>query len=137
MNKAIRVGIFYFIGVFGVGFLLGTIRVLVLTPRVGELVSTLIELPIILSAAWIVSGFLTTRFKVPSDWWTRLRIGLIAFGLLMAAELGLSVWVVGNTMPEHFAAYQSLPKTLGLAGQVVFAFIPLLQREKHERSATD
>lgn len=135
MNKAIRVGFLYFVGVFSIGFLLGTMRVLVLIPRLGELVSTLIELPIILSAAWIVSGFLTTRFNVPSQWWPRLVMGLSAFGLLMAAELALSLWLLGSTVQGHFAAYQSLPKALGLVGQVIFAFIPLLQMEKRERTA--
>lgn len=133
MNNSIRVGFLYFVAVFAIGFLLGTLRVLVLIPRLGELVSTFIELPILLSAAWLISDFLTTRFNVPYQWWVRLNMGIVAFGILMAAELGLSVWLFGSTVQEHFAAYQSLPKTIGLAGQAVFALIPLLQMGKSER----
>jgi hypothetical protein len=134
MNNSIRVGFLYFVAVFAIGFLLGTIRILVLIPRLGELVSTFIELPILLSAAWLISDFLTTRFNVPSQWWVRLSMGIVAFGILMAAELGLAVWLFGSTVQEHFAAYQSLPKTIGLAGQVVFALIPLLQMGKSEQA---
>ncbi len=134
MNNSIRVGFLYFLAVFAIGFLLGTIRILVLIPRLGELVSTFIELPILLSAAWLISDFLTTRFNVPSQWWVRLSMGIVAFGILMAAELGLAVWLFGSTVQEHFAAYQSLPKTIGLVGQVVFALIPLLQMGKSEQA---
>ncbi|MBW4458945.1 MAG: hypothetical protein KME47_01690 [Nodosilinea sp. WJT8-NPBG4] len=130
MNNSIRVGFLYFVAVFAIGFLLGTLRVLVLIPKLGELVSTFIELPILLSAAWLISDFLTTQFNVPSQWWVRLNMGIVAFGVLMAAELGLSVWLFGSTVQGHFAAYQSLPKTIGLAGQAVFALIPLLQMGK-------
>lgn len=52
----------------------------------------------------------------------------------MAAELRLSVWLFDSTVQEHFAAYQSLPKAVGLAGQAVFALIPLLQRGKREHA---
>jgi hypothetical protein len=131
MTQSIRAGLLYFVMVFSLGFLLGTVRVLVLIPRLGELVSTCIELPIILSAAWLASDWLITRLQVSSQWWTRLSMGLIAFGLLMAAELALSVWLVGNTVQEHFAAYGTLPHAIGLAGQAVFALIPLIQRGEH------
>ena len=134
MNNSIRAGVLYFVAVFGIGFLLGTVRILVLIPRLGELVSTFIELPIILSVAWLVSDFLTHRFNVPSEWRVRLSMGIIAFGLLMAAELGLSVWLFGSTVEGYFAAYQSLPKIIGLAGQAAFALIPLLQTGKRAQA---
>jgi hypothetical protein len=135
MNSSIRVGFLYFMVVFGIAFLLGTIRILVLIPRLGELVSTFIELPILLTVAWLVSGFLTTRFNVPSEWRIRLNMGIVAFGLLMVAELGLSVWLFGSTVEGYFAAYQSLPKAIGLAGQATFALIPLLQMGKRAQTA--
>lgn len=81
MNSSIRAGFLYFVAVFGMGFLLGTLRVLVLIPMLGELISTFIELPIILSAAWLISGLLTTRFNVPPEWRARLSMGMVAFVL--------------------------------------------------------
>jgi hypothetical protein len=127
MSSAIRAGSLYFLVVFSVGFLLGTIRVLVMIPRLGELISTLIELPIILSTAWIVCNLLVTRCHLPPQWQARLTMGGVAFALLMMAELGLAVWLFDETVQEHLASYLWLPKTIGLAGQVTFASFPLLQ----------
>jgi hypothetical protein len=137
MGNAIRAGFLYFVAVFSIGFLLGTIRVLVLIPRLGELVSTFIELPIILSAAWLVSIWLTGHFQVPSTWKVRLSMGGIAFGLLMMAELTLSVWLFGSTVQGHFEGYLSLSQAVGLAGQVTFALFPLLQMGQRIRTVND
>jgi len=137
MGNAIRAGFLYFVAVFGIGFVLGTIRVLVLIPRLGELVSTFIELPIILGAAWIVCGLLVARLHVLPQWQVRLTMGGIAFGLLMVAELALSVWLFGGTVQEHFAGYLSLPQAVGLAGQVTFALFPLLQMGQRLMTVND
>ncbi len=53
-----------------------------------------------------------------------------AFLLLMAAELGLAMTAFDRTVAEHVRSYQSLSAIVGLAGQIVFAFIPLLQRHR-------
>jgi hypothetical protein len=134
MFNSIRAGFFYFAAVFGLGFILGTIRVLVLIPRLGELISTLIELPVILSASWIICRQLTTRLQVPYEPLTRLSMGVSAFVLLMGADLALSVWLFGNTVTGHFERYRSLPNAIGLAGQVVFLLFPLLQMENPDQT---
>ena len=127
MSSSIRAGFFYFAIVFAIGFLLGTIRVLVLVPRMGELVSVLIEFPVILAASWIVCGRLIAGLRVPGHWRFRLTMGAVAFALLMVAELVLSVSLLGNSPAEHLARYRSLHGALGLAGQILFAAFPLLR----------
>jgi hypothetical protein len=122
----VKAGSAYFALVFGIGFILGAIRVLVVAPRLGELVATLIELPIILTAAWIICERVSARFLVPDRWRPRLAMGGVAFALLMLAELGLSV-LLGNSIGEHLDAYRSLHGALGLAGQMIFAMFPLVQ----------
>lgn len=134
MFNSIRAGFFYFATVFGLGFILGTIRVLVLIPRLGELISTLIELPVILSAAWFICRQLTARFQVPQEWSARLRMGVSAFVLLMGTDLALSVWLFGNTVTGHFERYRLRPNAIGLAGQVVFLLFPLLQMENPDQA---
>jgi hypothetical protein len=47
-------GALYAIIVFLIGFILGTIRVLPLAPRLGETTAVIIEAPIILMASWFV-----------------------------------------------------------------------------------
>ncbi len=127
MSNAIKAGIAYFAVVFGIGFVLGTLRVLVAAPRMGELASVLIELPIILTAAWIVCRRLVLRYAVPGRLPLRLAMGGVAFALLVFAELVLSVALFGNSIDQHLHAYGSPPGALGLVGQVVFAAFPWMQ----------
>lgn len=127
MLQDIKAGSVYFIVVFSVGFLLGTIRVLVLVPKLGEMLSALIELPIILTASWIICGWVITRFSVARVWQSRLTMGVTAFGLLMLAELLLSIIIFENGIGQHFNTYLSLNGALAIAGQLVFAAFPLIQ----------
>ncbi|NJN20202.1 MAG: hypothetical protein HC812_02085 [Leptolyngbya sp. RL_3_1] len=132
MRGLLRAGFFYFAIIFAIGFGLGTMRVLLLVPRLGAVTSELIELPIILSAAWVVSGVLTARCQVSRHWQARLTMGAMAFALLMMAEAGLSVALFGNSITAHLASYRSLSGGLGLLGQVIFAAIPLVQTPRSD-----
>jgi hypothetical protein len=127
MLRVLWAGSLYFAAVFSLGFVFGVIRILLLVPRLGEVWSVLIELPVILSLAWIVCDRLTTQLTIPPCWQPRLSMGAIAFVLLMIAEAALSVWLIGNSFAEHLEGYGSLPGIVGLAGQLAFAFFPLLQ----------
>jgi hypothetical protein len=127
MRGVLRAGVLYFAIIFAIGFGLGTIRVLLLVPRLGAVTSELLELPIILSAAWVVCDRLIVRYRVPHHWQARLTMGAIAFALLMMAEAGLSVGLFGNSITAHLASYRSLQGGLGLLGQVIFATFPLVQ----------
>uniref|UniRef100_UPI0013D942F5 hypothetical protein n=1 Tax=Sandarakinorhabdus rubra TaxID=2672568 RepID=UPI0013D942F5 len=57
----------------------------------------------------------------------RAVMGGTAFLWLMAAELGLSL-AFGRTAGEHLAALLAPAGLLGLAGQILFAALPLLVR---------
>ncbi|MEQ9257848.1 MAG: hypothetical protein RIG84_01985 [Roseovarius sp.] len=129
MARAIRAGVLYFLIVFAIGFVLGTFRVLVLVllPRVGELVAVLIETPVILTACWVVSGGLLRRIPVRAVAADRLLMGGLALGLLLLAEVALSTLLFGRSMAEHLAHYATLAGALGLAGQGVFGAMPLIR----------
>lgn len=45
----------------------------------------------------------------------------------MAAELALAVFVTGGSVADYFTAYRDPASMLGLAGQLIFAAIPLLR----------
>lgn len=127
MTRALRAGVIYFLIVFAIGFALGTIRVLVLMPRFGELAAVLIETPVILWACWGIAGVLLQRFSVRPAVADRLVMGGLALVLLLVAELALSTLLFGRSLPEHLAHYSTLPGALGFAGQGVFGLIPLLR----------
>lgn len=133
MGAWAKAGSSYFAAVFALGFVLGTIRTVWLLTMLGELIAVLLELPVMLAASWWLCAQLIKRFKVPARPAARLAMGALAFALLMAAELFLSLAVMGYTWHEHFAHYATAPGALGLAGQVVFALIPLLQENAVKR----
>lgn len=128
MSAWIKAGSSYFAAIFALGFVLGTARTLWLLPRVGELTAVALELPLMLAASWWLSARLTLRFEVPAATPARLAMGALAFSLLMAAELFLSLVVFGMGCQTQLAHYATAAGALGLAGQVFFALIPWLQK---------
>lgn len=127
---AIRAGVVYFAIVFAVGFMLGTIRVLVMAPAVGDIAATLIEGPFILGASWVVCGIVIQRFRVPPEISDRLIMGGAAFALLIGAETLLGVFGFGRALSEVVARYATLAGAIGLAGQILFGLFPLFRKRR-------
>jgi hypothetical protein len=123
----LKAAITYFGLAFGAGFVLGTFRVMVLVPRLGEAVAVALELPIMLTVSWGASRYVVQRFKIAPHLLTRLAVGVVAFLFLMFAELGVSVLGFGRTLAQHLANYATVPAALGLLGQLAFAALPAVQ----------
>ncbi|TIY03385.1 MAG: hypothetical protein E5V18_16480 [Mesorhizobium sp.] len=123
--RAIRLGALYFASVFAVGFALGTIRMLVLVPQLDELGAVAVELPVILTAAWIICGWLLRGRKLSLC--EAAGTGAVAFVLLMLTEAALSVVLSGRTVIGHMALYAEPAHLLGLAGQIAFALFPVIR----------
>jgi len=129
-GSPVRAGIAYFALVFALGFVLGTARTLLLQDPSGggRLLAVLIELPIMLGASWFLCRSVVRRLAVAPTVAARALMGGLAFALLMLAELGLGALLAGRTPGEHFALYTQASYALGLAAQMAFALMPLLQR---------
>ncbi len=127
MKRALQAGLLYFLCVFAIGFALGTIRVLVIIPRLGETAAVLLEVPVLLALAWPVCGVLIRRFALPAGL-ARALMGGTAFAALMLAEWGLAVTLFGQSSAQHWALYRARPGQIGLVGQMLFALLPLLRR---------
>ncbi len=124
--NTVKAGLAYFLIVFAIGFVLGTIRTLWLAPMIGPFPATLIELPIILTASWVVSGLLINRMQIAAVDRDRLMMGAVAFGILMVAEalLGLAF---GRLLADQWSALQQPAGLAGLAGQALFGLIPWIR----------
>lgn len=127
MSAAIKAGVSYFAAVFVAGFLLGTIRVLVLTPHIDEVAAVLLELPLMLAFSWYASQWIAARFGDLDTLASRLAMGGSAFGLLMLGEAGVSILGFGRTPAEHVMNYATASAIIGLAGQIAFALFPAIQ----------
>jgi hypothetical protein len=66
-RAATQAGVAYTAGVFVVAFALGTIRVMFVAPRVGNLLAVLLEAPIVLAVSWPISMWCARRFDLGSD----------------------------------------------------------------------
>ena len=128
-------GIAYFALVFAIGFVLGTARTVFAGDAAASarLVGVLIELPIMLWASWIVCCFVVRRLAVASAIAPRAVMGGVAFALLLLAEWCIGALLAGRTPAQQLALYRDPSYALGLAGQTVFALMPLLQRWQRQR----
>lgn len=126
-TRAVEAGVTYFAIVFAAGFVLGTVRVLLLVPQLGELPAALLELPIMLGISWFVCAKLIARYEVPPRIPPRLTMGFVAFGLLMLAELALSLTLFGRSMTDFVQALATPHGMTGLAGQVLFGLMPVIR----------
>jgi hypothetical protein len=125
-SSDIKAGLTYFLGVFVVAFVLGTIRTLIVAPRVGATIAVLLETPIILVVSWSMSRWCAHRFDVRAAT-DRALMGAIALTVLMLAEFALAVVLFRRSSAEYAASFVSIPGAIGLFAQFVFAAIPWLQ----------
>lgn len=116
----------YAAAIFAAGFVLGSLRVAVLAPRLGEVVAVLTEVPVMLALSYLAARSAVGRFGVPAVAAVRLAMGALAFALLMAAEVALGLWGFGRSLAEVAAGTASAAGLIGLAGQVGFGLMPLI-----------
>ena len=64
MMRTLFTGTAYVAAVFAAGFVLGVLRTLVLVPLWGELAAVLVELPLILTIAWLVCTRILRRWPL-------------------------------------------------------------------------
>ena len=122
-----RAGLVYAIIVFVLGFIIGTIRIFLLVPRVGETAAVAVETPVMLTLSWLMSLWIVGRLDVAPTFTTRMAMGVVAFVTLMVLELGLSIIVFHRSIAEHVATYSTSPGRIGLSAQILFAVFPVLQ----------
>ncbi|MFO1185704.1 MAG: hypothetical protein U1E56_13115 [Bauldia sp.] len=120
-------GAAYGAAAFAAGFVLGTARVLVVAPLVGELTATAIEVPLMLIFGWVLCRRIVTAFSVPSRFPDRLLMSAVAFGVLMAAEAALATLAFGRSVGDYLAALGTAAGAIGLAGQVAFSVLPIVR----------
>ena len=122
----LKAGVLYFGLVFGVGFVLGTIRTLWVVPRVGARMAELMETPVMLVVTIVTARWMVLRLAVPSTPSPRLGMGCIALALLLVAEFGLVLWLRGLSISEYLTTRDPVSGTVYYVMLGVFAIMPLL-----------
>jgi hypothetical protein len=78
MGIATAAGALYALVVFLIGFIFGTVRVLLLAPRLGEIPAVVLETPVMLAASWFVCRWCVNWLNVPRAVPTRSVMGAVA-----------------------------------------------------------
>ena len=121
-----KAGLIYFVLVFAVGWILGPIRELWVVPQFGSLTGTLLEAIIMLIAMIVSASWVIRRFNPPQTLGSTISMGLVAFGILVPAEIAGVLWVRGLSVQEYLASFVTAPGAISLVMFVLFAVIPTL-----------
>jgi hypothetical protein len=127
--RILKAGVLYFALVFGAGFVLGTVRILWVVPRLGTRTAELMETSIMLVVTIVAARWTLLRLAVPSVPSARLGMGGVALVLMRVAEFGLVLWLRGLSIRDYLATRDPVSGTVYYAMLVVFATMPLLVRE--------
>ncbi len=118
-----RAALTYFAAVYAAGFMLGTLRELVVRPHLGTLGAIALETPLMLAVSFLVARWLVRRFALVTDG-MRLRTGLAAFAVLLVAECAGSIALRGMTPLAWLAHFAEPAGLLTLAVFLAFAAMP-------------
>lgn len=122
----IGAGALYFVVLFALGFVLGTIRTLFLEPWLGPVGAVLVESVPMIAAMWLAAPWAARLFDLAPAIAPRLVMGGVALLLLALAETGLDALMRGRVMwAERLRTTEGL---IGLALMAAFALMPALRR---------
>jgi hypothetical protein len=133
MRRVLAAALSYFAAIFALGFAFGVIRTLWLAPALGATPAVLVELPVMLGASWLVARRLVSAPPAMASA-KALRVGALAFAMLMTAEAGLAVTLGGKSLARWTTDLIRTPGWIGLAGQMVFGLMPWLAARRGVRS---
>jgi hypothetical protein len=126
MKDMLKPAAIYFTLVFGVGFVLGTVRVLCVVPLVGARVAELIESPLMLLATVLAARWVVRRFCSGCGPGGLLGVGLAAVGVMLAAELIVGVGIRGMSPAGVFLERDPVSGAVYYGLLVLFALMPWL-----------
>jgi hypothetical protein len=114
----------YVARVFAAGFVLGTVRELWVRPSLGVRAAELLELPLMLMAVVLAASAVDRRWLTGCRANVRLRVGILALALLLAAEVGLGMALRGLTAREALLDKDPVSGTGYYLSLLVFAAMP-------------
>jgi hypothetical protein len=123
--QILKAGVLYFALVFGAGFVLGTIRILLVVPRLGTRTAELTETPVMVLVSILAARWIVRRLAIPPALSKRLGIGLVGLCLLLIAEFTLVLWLQGLTISEYLASRDPVAGTAYIIALAVFAIMPI------------
>ena len=120
--NTIKPALLYFFMVFGAGFILGPIRVLLVVPQIGARWAELLEMPVMATVIYFAAGYLNKRSPLAPG--GRLRVGLVALGCSIAAELTVAAFLQHRSIRDALFNRDPISGTAFYALLGLFAIMP-------------
>jgi hypothetical protein len=128
--NVIRYGFTYFALVFAAGFVLGTIRVLLVEPRIGARYAELIEIPVMLIVIYQTAKFVVSRMPDAKSGISYFVTGAVALALLLLFEIALVLGLQGMTLGQYLESRDEISFSVYLASLIIFMIMPWLVRAR-------
>ena len=123
--RILKVGLVYFLLVFGAGFALALVRVPFLVPAFGVRTAELMETPIMLVViVWASRRLASTQPAFSRG--QRLAAGILALACLVVAELAVACLLGARSPGQYIASRDPVSGSVYLASLAFFAVAPTL-----------
>ncbi len=116
----------YFALVLGAGFVLGTLRVPFLVPRIGERYAELLEMPFMVVVVVLAARFVVRWFSLSPSASVRLIVGFAALAMSVLAELLLAAALQDVSVGQYIASRDTVSGSAYLFVLLLFALMPCI-----------
>ena len=130
---AVLAGATYFAMVFGIGFVVGVFRELVIAPRITSDLAIVVETPFMAWIAFHLARASARWFRTPATTNARLLMGSVALGLLIWAEDFITHAWRGRSVFEQWTLYGYLAAAATLGGLAWVWIAPMLAARRRGR----
>jgi len=120
-----RAGGMYFAWVFAAATVMGIVRTWWVAPTIGPLLAVAVELPVVMTLAWVVCRRTLARIE-PARGRERHVMAGTALVLIVTAEAGLSAILGTGGLRGWFEHLTTPAGGLGATAQLAFAGLPLV-----------
>lgn len=124
--RILLAALLYFAIVFGVGLLLGPLRVLWLEPWLGRTIAVLCEAPVLLLVMGLAARRVPRRLGTATDPGSLAAIGIGALIMQQIADFAVGIGLRGITPAAQLAYLLTPPGLVYCAALVAFAAMPVL-----------
>ena len=122
--QALKPSLAYAAVVFAVGFVLGSIRVFLVVPRIGVRWAELLEAPLMIFASFLGARFIVSHWGL-LDRAQCLVVGILSLAFMLLAEVGF-VLAQGINIPQYIAGRDPVSGPVYLLSLGIFTVMPLL-----------
>jgi hypothetical protein len=118
--------VLYFVIVFAAGFLLGSIRVLWVEPKLGQALAVLCESPLLLAVIVLAARWAPNAVGIEKSVTDLVLMGAIALALQQAADFLVGARLRGITAAQQLAYFATKAGAIYAFLLIAFAIMPLL-----------